>query len=1030
MGITPGCVPDEDYIVISAEDNIRMEVGESRKEAYSRMQMLAHPKHKVRIGCWNVRTMYSVGKTAQVCREMVKYKIDILGISECRWTEVGKIRTQDNQEIIFSGKQDRHEYGVAIIMSNSAAQSLMSWKPVSDRIITARFYSKYIKTTIIQTYAPTNEADDEVKNTFYEELQKIYDETPKHDMIISIGDWNAKLGSQLVGEKGIVGKHVLQAERNDNGTRFVSSCEVNNMAIVSTMFPHKDIHKYTWTSPNGVTRNQIDHIAINGRFKRSVLDARTFREADVNSDHNLLVGTVKLKLAKVLKKKETRSRFNVNQLKLKDVKHKFTIELRNRFSCLEEEGEIIDVDVDLQKSLDQNWKLIKETYNKTAEKVLGRRKGKQKPWISNESWSKIDERRSLKAKVDEAKSDRIKQKRNIEYSEKAREVKRSLRHDKRKWADDIAREAENAYKKGNMRGVYECTKRLCNSNQRRAEVIKDKDGKLLTTENEVLQRWKQHFSEILNRPEPVSPAVINTDTTIELDISNEYISKVEIRAALKDLKNGKAAGSDDITAEVLKADTDTTIDILEKLFRKIWDDEVIPTEWREGLIVKLPKKGDLTKCGNWRGLTLMSIPAKILGRTIIRRLREAVDLKLRIEQAGFRKGRGTIEQIFILRNIIEQSIEWNTSLYMTFVDYEKAFDSISRDTLWKLMKLYGIPEKFINMVKAFYDGAKVAVINGERTSEWFEVKSGVKQGCVMSGFLFLLVIDWIMSRTVEGGNAGIKWRMMRQLEDLDYADDIVLVSELWTHAQKKLDKMNRYGEQVGLKINTDKTNVMRIHANNNAPLKINNHEVVDVSSFTYLGANVTQAGGADEDIKLRIGKARYAYHKLQKVWSSAQYFRRTKMKIFKSNVIPVLLYGCETWRMTDTDEKRLDTFVHKCLRRILKVYWPEKVSNEDIRRRANIEKISMQIRIRRWKYIGHILRKSPDNHQRIALRWTPEGKRKRGRPKETWRRTVEREMKMLKLSSWEHAAGVANNRDKWRNLVDGLTLHSGRNRSK
>ena len=1019
VGAASICIPDEDYI--SAEDRTMMEVGESRKEAYSGMKMFTHPREKLKIGCWNVRTMYSIGKTAQVCREMRRYKIDVLGISECRWLECGKVNTIDHEVIIYSGKNDKHEYGVAIILSKNAAKSLMSWKPVSDRIITARMYSKYIKATIVQTYAPQNESTEEEKNKFYEQLQKVYDEIPKHDMIISMGDWNAKIGFQMKGEEGIVGRHVLKGDRTDSGARFVSSCEVNNMAIVSTMFPHKNIHKYTWNSPDGITRNQIDHISINGAFRRSVSDVRVYREADADSDHNLVVGTIKLKLASTYKKKENRNRYNNQNLKLKEVKQKFTIEIKNRFNCLEEISE--NSATGGIHVIEQKWKKFKQIYNETAEKVLGFQKGKNKPWISDESWKKIDERKGLKKKVEDAKSQRIKEMKRIKYREKALEVKKCLQHDKRKWADDIAREAETAFQKGNMRGVYDCTKKLCNSKQRRMDVIKDKNGKLLSTENEVLQRWKEHFMEILNRPDPDTLADVNTEGVEELDVSSGSISKEEIRSAIKDLKSNKAPGSDNITAEILKADVETTVNELEKLFKIIWESEEVPEDWKEGLIVKLPKKGDLTRCGNWRGLTLMSIPAKLLGRTIVRRLQEAVDVLLRKEQAGFRKHHGTSEQIFILRNIVEQSLEWNATMYLIFVDYEKAFDSINRETLWKIMKSYGIPQKFIMMVKAFYRNSKVAVLHGGKKSEWFEVKSGVKQGCVMSGLLFLLVIDWIMRRTLSEGRLGIRWRMMETLEDLDYADDIVLLAETWRNAQQKLDRLNGYGLQTGLKINVDKTESLRIMAKNNTPFKVNNKDIEDVASFTYLGATITTSGGAQEDMKIRIGKARKAYYCLKKIWSSGQYRRKTKMRIFQSNVLSVLLYGCETWKMTEMDEQCLNVFVHKCLRRILKIYWPTRMSNEEVCKIAKIVKVSTQIRKRRWRNIGHILRMSPESHQRTALRWTPDGRRNRGRPKETWRRTVEKELKSMKLTSWEATAAAANDRNRWRDLINSPALH-------
>ena len=995
VGAASDCIPVEDYI--SAEDRVVMDAGESRKEACSRIEMFTHPKVKLRLGCWNVRTMFATGKTTQVCREMRRYNLEVLGISECRWMECGKVKTQEGEEILYSGSMEKHEHGVAIILSKNAAQSLMSWEPVSSRIVTARLYSKYIKTTIVQAYAPQNGSSVEAKDEFYQQLQKVYSEIPKHDMVISMGDFNAKIGSQFVGEEGIVGRHGLKGDRTDNGSRFVSMCEVSNMAIMSTMFPHKDIHKVTWNSPDGVTQNQIDHITVNNKFMRSVMDVRAYRAADAESDHNLVVGTVKLKLASVGKKQEKRRRYNYQKLMQKEVKQKFTIELKNRFSCLQVEESEVDNSLQVEESeadssegptvntrLEQQWKTFKDSYNETAKKVLGFQRGSNKPWISDDSWDRIDERKEVKKKMLDAKSARIKERFNADYREKAREAKRSLQQDRRKWADSLASDAENAFQSGNMKGVYDSTKKLCNSRPRKMEVIKDKGGKLLTTERDTMQRWKEHFTEVLNRPEPEILADVVIDGVVELDVNTGYITKEEIKWSLKNLKNNKATGTDNIAAEVLKVDMDTTAGELEKLFKVVWDSEEVPDEWKQGLIVKLPKKGDLTVCGNWRGLTLMSVPAKCLGRSMIRRIRDEVDKLLRREQAGFRPKHGTEEQIFILRNIIEQSLEWNTVLYLVFVDYEKAFDSIDRETLWKIMKAYGIPDKFIAIVKAFYRNSRAAVLHGDGKSDWFEIKSGVKQGCVMSGFLFLLVIDWIMRRTVDGERTGIRWRMMDTLEDLDYADDIVLLTESWRHAQQKLERLNNNGLRTGLKINKKKTESLRINAANNSAFKVGDDDIKDVESFTYLGATVTTTGGAAEDINKRIGKARQAYYRLRKIWSSSILRRKTKMRIFQANVVSVLLYGCTTWKMTAADEHKLDVFVHTCLRRVLRIYWPTRMSNEEVRRIAGVQMVTTQIRTRRWKYIGHILRMDSEDNQRVALRWTPATRRrKRRRPRET-----------------------------------------------
>lgn len=992
--------------------------GQSLRDASTPMRFLVHPKTKVRIGCWNVRTMYQIGKTAQVCREMENYKLDLVGISESRWTGMGKLQTQTGQVIIYSGKEDRHEYGVALVMSKEAAKSLISWKPCGERLLTARFNSRHVKMTIIQAYAPTNTDSDASKDQFYEQLQAAYEETPKHDILVTMGDWNAKVGKQMPGEGGIVGSHALQTERNDNGERFVSSCAANNMAIVSTQFKHKDIHKYTWTSPDGRTRNQIDYITVNGKFRSSIHNARAYRGADVGSDHNLVVCDMKLRLQKVYKPASQTVKFDTRKLKNSAVRDKFVLTLKNRFSCLQEQD---------AGDLEEQWNHVKETFNKTAESVLGHQRSKTKPWISEDSWSKIDKRKEIKQSIDSTRSLRLKEQKREEYRTQDRETKRSLRKDKEEWMEGLAQEAEDSMQCGNLKGVYSATKKLCNQHTKKMDSVRSKDGRLLTTESEVQQRWKEHFNEVLNRPEPLMPADIPEETLFEvLNLSEEPLSKEEIISTLKDLKSGKAAGYDAITPEVLKADESTTANILEGVLKKIWVDEAVPEDWKMGLIIKIPKKGDLTQCGNWRGITLLSMVGKVLGRSIIKRLRDDIDRRLRKEQSAFRRNRGTTEPIFILRNIVEQSLEWNSALYLVFIDYEKAFDSIHRETLWEIMRQYGIPGKYIRLVKMFYENDRCSVITEGGVGAAFNVKSGVKQGCVMSGFLFILVIDWIMRRTLSQGDTGIQWKLTEKLEDLDYADDIVTVSSKLSHAQQKVDRLNMQGKSVGLNINKGKTKTIRINANRMEPVKVGADDIEEVDKFQYLGAYVDKTGGADHDIRCRTGKAWGAFNKFSKVWRSGKIRRRTKLRLFNSNVLSVLLYGCETWKMNKEDERRLDVFQQKGLRRIMKIRWPMRISNEEVRVMSSTkETVSQVIRRRRWKLIGHILR-SDNEHTKTALTWTPPGKRSRGRPKETWRRTVERERKQMGFATWGSAGAVARDRTAWRSFIRSPIAHPDR----
>ena len=215
----------------------------------------------------------------------------------------------------------------------------------------------------------------------------------------------------------------------------------------------------------------------------------------------------------------------------------------------------------------------------------------------------------------------------------------------------------------------------------------------------------------------------------------------------------------------------------------------------------------------------------------------------RKEQAGFRKGRGTTDQIFILRNIIEQCVEWQAPLYINFIDFEKAFDSIHRETLWKIMELYGVPSKILSTIQKLYENNEICVINNGLQSDWVRIESGVKQGCGMSGFLFLLVLDWVMRNSAEVNNTGLRWKFMSKLEDLDFADDIALLSSKFSDLQDKTTAIKEWAEKAGLKINAGKTKTMRMNVKVDRHVKIDGKDLEDVPDFTYLGSKVTREGG-------------------------------------------------------------------------------------------------------------------------------------------------------------------------------------------
>jgi len=320
----------------------------------------------------------------------------------------------------------------------------------------------------------------------------------------------------------------------------------------------------------------------------------------------------------------------------------------------------------------------------------------------------------------------------------------------------------------------------------------------------------------------------------------------------------------------------------------------------------------------------------VLNRIILERLKVIVDKRLRDEEAGFRKERSCTDHIATLRIILEQSLEWNSPVYTTFVDFDKAFDSVDRDVLWKLLRHYGIPEKYVTLIQKTYDSYSSRVIHNGVLSELIEMLTVVRQGCLLSPFLFLLVIDWVMRQTTEKHRDGIRWALMTRLEDLDFADDVALLSHNHQDMQSKLTRMGMISAKASLRISKSKTKGMRINTTNADRLELDGEEIDEVEEFAYLGSNISKDGGSDRDIQLRIGKARTAFIMLSPVWKSKTISKKTKLRTLNTHVKSVLLYGSEIWRVTKATSAKLQSFVNKCLQSIIGIHWPQAIRNEDL----------------------------------------------------------------------------------------------------
>ena len=224
-------------------------------------------------------------------------------------------------------------------------------------------------------------------------------------------------------------------------------------------------------------------------------------------------------------------------------------------------------------------------------------------------------------------------------------------------------------------------------------------------------------------------------------------------------------------AELITHGGQPVIDVLHAICNNIWETGQWPTTWTKSIIITIPKKGNLQLCNNYRTISLISHGSKVMLKIILNRLRPLAENIIAEEQAGFRRGRSTIEQIFNLRILCEKHLQHQRNIYHVFIDFKKALDRVWHEALWATMTKFNISWKLIETIRSLYENATSAVLVHETTGEWFHTSVGVRQECLLSPTLFNILLEDIMTHAIENFNGTISIRG-RKITNLRFADDI------------------------------------------------------------------------------------------------------------------------------------------------------------------------------------------------------------------------------------------------------------------
>ena len=381
---------------------------------------------------------------------------------------------------------------------------------------------------------------------------------------------------------------------------------------------------------------------------------------------------------------------------------------------------------------------------------------------------------------------------------------------------------------------------------------------------------------------------------IDADISMEEMEK-----AISQLKNGKSGGEDLLLNELFIHGNSAMIKCACKIFNVIFQSGIFPEPWSEEILVPLIKKGNINITDNYRGITLLSVLGKLFTRIMNNRLVTwAEEYRIYVEaQGGFRPGRGTVDNIFVLNGIVNSYLSSGKALYTALIDFSKAFDYVVRDNLWYKLIQVGVSGKMLCMIRAIYENVKTKVFFQGNKSEEFEYSLGVRQGYCLSPFLFAMYINDLEQILIDN-HCGIDFGQYK-MTLLLYADDVILLSDSSTGLQNALDVMQNHSNRWKLKINVTKSKILVFKKGRrraNERWIYGNAEIQQTNSIPYLGIVFTRGGTMTTAQKTLSEQTLKATFDLQKKISNFDCIKPPEVKdLFYKMVVPILNYPSEVW---------------------------------------------------------------------------------------------------------------------------------------
>ena len=940
---------------------------------------------KLRLGTYNIRGLKRIGRQCEISHLMTEGKFDFLGIQETKSTgntiqtlaEGFLLNSSDNPH---PGKEEHR--GTGLVFRKNFATALYKIYQGSSRWCGALFYGLPLPLLILSVYAPTAAASTDDKNLFYQQLGQIMAENAGAYTVI-LGDFNAR----ILKDPGLprhVGNHFFETEENldsysedilENRDMFLDVLLQHDMVALNTLrpvtgpenkityrFPGRPHFEPPW-DPEGFA--QIDYILTKARWKNDFANVQTMPHLDYDSDHL----PVKAQMSITWKYGKQQSN---------------TTKIKHKRQCTQDEKTEYNHQLGQQHL---EWHTIQELVQTTAFATRGTLPPRaKKPYLTAPTLALLSER------------DEALKRGQLAHSKLLTTLfRRQVKKDKKAHTTEMLRTFEGA--KQNWPAIKKLRStfipRFSKRGNQKASIPSNFPNDC--ADFFATKHWKGVTPTQTATPQPLYPQIADEGPfTIE-----------ELNQAIDTLKKNKTGGPDELITELFQDMNPANRTRLLELYNEIYDTESIPDHFNEALVVQIYKPGKVPEnYSSYRPIALLNITYKILAKLIQERLRTSLDERIVEFQFGYRRGKSTAEPIFIARRVQELAEKYGCPLYMLALDYSKAFDSIPHEKLTESLQRKGASSKNIRIIRNLYRNPRFRIKVPEGISEEKEQQIGIRQGCPLSPYLYIIATSCLMEDLLaDYRRTDIIPPEGATYPTLLFADDTLLLTSTAEQMTTLLALTINHSDPYNLQLNKDKCQLLitngwgRVTFPDGTP-------VPQSTTIKYLGTLFSSTLDVGQIVRHKLTEAAATLRILLPLWTDPQIGTAWKLIVFNAVMRSRIFYTLETLELTPSHQRTLDTLFFRGLRKILgkpSTFVDRTWTHERLLALANAmasrahptatkhQSFSKYYKIRRRKLLGHLLRAPNSNICRLAI-LTPEDqdisdtrRRKRvGRPRFTW----------------------------------------------